>query len=216
MKLQLALDRLSREECLDILGETYDSIDWIEIGTGVIKEYGMSIVKEIRDSFPESIIVTDMKTCDAGKYEAAQAFEAGADITTVMAFAADQTISDMLDVALEHKGRVMVDLLGVTNKLRINQLQNLGVDLISLHFGKDMQKKGNITGDLFELVSESSGIEIAVAGGINLDSLSSILSYAPDTLIVGGGITKQDNRKQAAAQIKEAIKEYEKSHSHCS
>ncbi|WP_347548635.1 3-hexulose-6-phosphate synthase [Pseudalkalibacillus hwajinpoensis] len=214
MKLQLALDRLSDDECLDILTKTYEAIDWIEIGTGVIKEYGMPIVRKIRETFPKSIIVTDMKTCDAGKYEAAQAFEAGADITTVMAFAADQTITDILDVALEFKGRVMVDLLGVTHKQRIEQLHDLGVDLVSLHFGKDMQKNGNITGDIFELVSGFPDLEVAVAGGINLETLSTILPYEPDTLIVGGGITKQGNRKHMAAQIKEAIQEYERSHSH--
>ncbi len=213
VKLQLALDRLSHDECLDILAETSESIDWIEIGTGVIKEYGMSIVKEIRRTFPETPIVTDMKTCDAGKNEAAQAFQAGANITTVMAFASDQTISDMLNVALEHEGRVMVDLLGVTSKQRITQLQELGVDLVSLHFGKDMQQNGNITGDIFELVNGISGLEVAVAGGITLDSLPNILSYDPTTLIVGGGITKQNNRKLAAAQLKEAIQKYERSDS---
>ena len=215
VKLQLALDRLSYDECLKILEETSESIDWIEIGTGVIKEYGMSIVREIRENFPETTIVADMKTCDAGKYEAAQAYEAGADITTVMAFASDQTISDMLHVALAYEGRIMVDLLGVSNKNRIRQIQELGVDLVSLHFGIDMQKNGSITGDIFELVNEIQGLQVAVAGGINLESLPAILPYQPTTLIVGGGITKQSNRKQAAVQIKEAIQEYERSHSNC-
>src|SRR5690625_7760564 len=76
MKLQLALDRLTEKECLSVLEETKESIDIIEVGTGVIKEYGMSIVRTIRELYPDRLIVADMKTCDAGKHEALQAFEA--------------------------------------------------------------------------------------------------------------------------------------------
>lgn len=43
MKIQLALDRLTKQQCFSILEETADHIDWIEIGTGVIKEYGMGM-----------------------------------------------------------------------------------------------------------------------------------------------------------------------------
>ncbi|UOQ95287.1 6-phospho-3-hexuloisomerase [Halobacillus shinanisalinarum] len=185
MNLQLALDRLTKEECLGILADTNESVDWIEVGTGVIKEYGMTIVKEIRETYPKSVIVADMKTCDAGRHEAIQAFEAGADITTVMAFSADQTIKDMLEVSRRYKTRVMVDLLGVDDKQRIHQLSQLGIDLVSLHFGKDMQKNGSIDHHLFDLISDHSGLEVAVAGGINLESLPNILPYQPDTLIVG-------------------------------
>lgn len=208
MNLQLALDRLTKAECLEILTATNESVDWIEVGTGVIKEYGMPIIRTIRKSYPAAVIVADMKTCDAGKHEAIQAFDAGADITTVMAFAADQTIKDMLAVAKEYKSRVMVDLLGVDDKQRILQLHQLGADLVSLHFGKDMQKNGSIDNHLFELVSDYPTMEVAVAGGINLESLPTILPHQPDTLIVGGAITKQKNRGRAAAQIKEAIDDY--------
>src|SRR5690625_6769080 len=62
VKLQLALDRMTREECLHILDETKDSIDIIEVGTGVIKEYGMTIVRELRNLYPEKQLLADMKT----------------------------------------------------------------------------------------------------------------------------------------------------------
>ncbi|MEW9671811.1 orotidine 5'-phosphate decarboxylase / HUMPS family protein [Ammoniphilus sp. 3BR4] len=99
MKLQLALDRLCWEQCFQVVQQVEDDIDWIEIGTGVIKEYGMAIVRKMKEQYPQKVIVADMKTCDAGKHEAQQAFDAGADITTVMAFSADRTIADTLEVA---------------------------------------------------------------------------------------------------------------------
>src|SRR5690554_1504548 len=101
MKLQLALDRLTRDECFQILKDVEMYVDWIEVGTGVIKEYGMAIVREIKQAYPNHILVADVKTCDAGKHEAKQAFDAGADIMTVMAFSANETIKGTLAVAKE-------------------------------------------------------------------------------------------------------------------
>jgi 3-hexulose-6-phosphate synthase len=206
MNIQLALDRLSREECFTLLRETEETIDWIEVGTGVIKEYGMQIVRDIKEAYPNKVLVADMKTCDAGKFEAAQAFKAGADLTTVMAFSADKTIADTLEVASIHGKRIMIDLLGVTAQTRIAELERLGVDLVSLHYGKDMQLEGDMQGDMFSLLEGHPNLEVAVAGGINLDSLPEIIKKSPDTVIVGSAITKAENSKDVAEKMKGMIK----------
>ncbi|MGO4889186.1 3-hexulose-6-phosphate synthase [Anaerobacillus sp. MEB173] len=211
MNIQLALDRLSKDECFRILEETVDSIDWIEIGTGVIKEYGMTIVREIKSMYPNKVIVADMKTCDAGKHEALQAFEAGADITTVMAFSADKTITDMLEVAKQLQKRIMVDLLGVTDQNRMKELEGLGIDLVSLHYGKDMQTEGEMQDDIFSLLDNHSTFEVAVAGGINVGSLPGIIEKRPTTVIVGSAITKADSRA-VAEKMRGMIEKYEISH----
>lgn len=210
MKIQLALDRLSIGKCFQILEQTEQSIDWIEVGTGVIKQYGMSIITEIKEMYPNKILVADMKTCDAGKHEAIQAFEAGADITTVMAFSANKTILDTLNVAKDYKKKVMIDLLGIFDKNRINELSGLGVDLVSLHFGKDLQQEGEIQTDLFSLVKDFPHFVVTVAGGINLQSLPSIIEKNPDTIIVGSAITGAQNCGEVAAKMKEMIMDYEK------
>lgn len=206
MKLQLALDRLTEEECLGILEEVNEEIDWIEVGTGVIKEYGMAIIRKIKKAYPNKIIVADMKTCDAGKHEAIQAFEAGADITTVMAFSADKTIQDSLKVAENYNNQIMIDLLGVTERKRIEQLRELGVKLVSVHFGKDMQEDGEFHTDLFSLIKGFPELEVAVAGGINGKSLPGIVERNPTTVIVGSAITKATNRKKTAAYMKGLLK----------
>lgn len=212
MNIQLALDRLSREKCLEMIKETDLYIDWIEVGTGVIKEYGMTIIREIREACPNKIIVADMKTCDAGKHEAIQAFEAGADITTVMAFSANKTISDTLEIAEQYGKRIMIDLLGITEKKRIIELNDLGANLVSLHFGKDMQQEGEFQTDLFALVQDFPQFEVAVAGGINLESLPNILEENPTTIIVGSAITKAVDSLHVASKMKGMIKEYEINH----
>lgn len=213
MKLQLALDRLTKEECFQIVRETIAFIDWIEVGTGVIKQYGLNIVREMKYAYPEKTIVADMKTCDAGKYEAAQAFEAGADITTVMAFSANSTISDSLKTASRFNGRVMIDLLGINNRSRIMELKDLGADLLSLHYGKDMQQEGRFQTGAFGLVSGIPHMEIAVAGGIDESSLPEILIRKPHAVIIGSGIAKAANRYETASKLKEMMKQYENNHS---
>lgn len=202
MNLQLALDRLTRDECFQLLQETEAFVDWIEIGTGVIKEYGMAIIREIKETYPYKVVVADMKTCDAGKHEAIQAFEAGADITTVMAFSADKTILDTLEVAKTYNKRIMIDLLGVTNRNRLVELQQLGVDLVSLHFGKDMQAEGEMGAEQLALTHGFDKFDVAVAGGVNVDSLPAVLQIQPDTIIVGSAITKADIPAEAAAVMK--------------
>lgn len=204
MKLQLALDRLTRDRCIELIGETKENVDYIEVGTGVIKEYGMGIVREVRELYPDHVIVADMKTCDAGKHEAKQVFEAGADITTVMAFSSDLTIADTLRVADEYGKQVMVDLLEVESRERMAQLKELNVGLVSLHVGKDKQQEGNFNTDLFSLV-KGYDFEVAVAGGINLDTLPEIAAEKPDIVIVGSAITKAEDPKAAAARVKEII-----------
>jgi 3-hexulose-6-phosphate synthase len=207
MNIQVALDRLNRDECFQILEKTAPYVDWIEVGTGVIKEYGMAIIREIRDAYPDKTIVADMKTCDAGKHEAIQAFDAGADITTVMAFSADKTITDTLDVAELHGKKVMIDLLGVSEKKRVQDLKDLGVTLVSLHIGKDMQETDKQTDSLFELTNGIRGLETAVAGGITLETLPGIVAKRPDTVIIGSAITKAGDPAEAARAMKGLISE---------
>lgn len=204
MKLQLALDRLTEQECFHLMEEVKEHIDIIEIGTGVIKEYGMMIVKEMRERYPDKLILSDMKTCDAGRHEAYQAFKAGSDIMTVMALSSDLTIKEVLHTAEEMGTQVMVDLLEVHSKERIKELEQLGVRLVSLHIGKDRQAEGGFTTDLFSLV-KGSPLEIAVAGGINLESLPEIIEEKPDIIIVGSAITAADNPNLVASEMKRII-----------
>lgn len=212
MKVQLALDRLTKEECFKLLQETESYIDWIEIGTGVIKEYGMELVREMKKAYPDKILVADMKTCDAGKHEAYQAFRAGADITTVMAFSADKTIMETLEAARGWGKRVMVDLLGVKDPERIRELQKLGVDLVSLHYGKDMQLQEKMGTELLSLVEGITGMEVAIAGGIDKNSIASLLNSRLDTFIIGSAITQANNPAEAAEAIQKVVKQHEINH----
>ncbi|GAA0486318.1 hypothetical protein GCM10008986_09620 [Salinibacillus aidingensis] len=201
--IQVALDRLTKEECISITEQTYDHIDYIEIGTGVIKEYGMDIIRDFRKRFPDKKIVADMKTCDAGKHETRQALEAGSDITTVMGLSHDQTILDSIQVAEELYKNVLVDLLEVPVE-RFARLKELGVELVSAHIGKDTQDHSE--GNSFEHYgSLSDDFTVFVAGGISPKSVQQSEKLKPDVFIVGGYITNASNPGEASRTMKEVI-----------
>ncbi|MBN6206740.1 orotidine 5'-phosphate decarboxylase [Ralstonia pickettii] len=210
MKLQLALDRLSLPEAYRVINETKNCIDLIEIGTGVIKEHGMSIIKKIKNDFPTKIVLADMKTCDAGEHETELAFKASADFSTVMAFASDRTISDSLKVANKYGNQILIDLLGFSGTERIIQLIDLGAKYFCIHLGKDQQKSGQIPDTFLEIISRFPEVSFAVAGGINIDTLPIIVKYRPDILIVGSSITSSKNPLKVANKMKGYISDYAK------
>ena len=53
MKLQIALDTLSLDECIELLEKTKGYVDIAEVGTPFIIEEGMRPVKAIKNNFPE-------------------------------------------------------------------------------------------------------------------------------------------------------------------
>ncbi|MFJ7969835.1 3-hexulose-6-phosphate synthase [Psychrobacillus sp. NPDC096389] len=209
VKIQLALDRMTIEDCINLVDKTKDYINWIEIGTGVIKEYGMTAVRKMRERFPEKTIVADMKTCDAGRHESLQAFNSGANVTTVMGFSPNATIKQCLEVATEQNGEVMIDLLGIENAERVREIHSLGARLFCLHVGKDMQQDGVLaTSSLLKLVEGLDNIQIAVAGGVNDVIMPSLIKAGVEVIIVGSFITGSTNPKISSTLLSNIIDEY--------
>lgn len=207
MKLQVALDRLSYDGCFDILAQVHDSVDIIEVGTGVIKEYGLRIVSDVKDKYPEKSVLADMKICDAGKSESAMAFEYGADIITVMSFADINTIKACLDSAQEANKEVVVDLLNNKEPEIFDALKVAGVTSVSAHIGKDQQNKHDVM-DVFFTELEDTGFNIYVAGGIDETNLEDYMHLNPSVVIVGSGITKAADKVAKAGLIKNTLGKY--------
>ncbi|MCA1033639.1 orotidine 5'-phosphate decarboxylase [Bacillus infantis] len=206
MKVQLALDRLTNEECFRIVKEAYENIDWIEIGTGVIKEYGMDIIRSMKKEFPEKVLVADMKTCDAGRHEANQAFGAGADIVTVMGFSHNGTIKETLEAAEAYGKRIMIDLLGIQDSARAREIHQLGARLFCLHIGKDMQKEGQLADPaLFQAAEGLEDSEIAIAGGISEKTIGTLKNSIVDIAIVGSAITGSEKPGASSLSLKRLI-----------
>lgn len=187
MELQLALDLVSLEEGLDIIDSLEGLVDIVEIGTPMIFRYGLKAVESVKNRFPRQRVLADLKIIDSGRIEAEDGFKAGAEFVTAMAAGHDSTIANVVAAARDCGGKVLVDLLAIRNPAqRAREILALGVDYACVHTARDAQDEG---GDpLAELVDVSravGGEHVAVAGGVNLDSLPKMAAYRPQIVIVG-------------------------------
>ena len=93
-------------------------------------------------------------------------------------------------------------------KTRAAELDALGADYICVHTGYDLQAEGKDSfEDLRTIKSIVKNAKVAIAGGIKFENLPEVIKAQPDLIIVGGGITSKDNKKEEAAQIQMLIKE---------
>ncbi len=207
MELQLALDLVNIPEGIALVKEVEPFIDIVEIGTPIVINEGLHAVKAMKEAFPNLKVLADLKIMDAGGYEIMKASEAGADIITVLGASNDLTIKGCVDEAKKQGRKVLVDMINVQDiATRAKELDELGVDYICVHTGYDGQAAGqNPFADLATIKSVVKNAKTAVAGGIKLATMPEVIQANPDLVIVGGGITSQDDKATTASQFRELI-----------
>ncbi|AJY73469.1 3-hexulose-6-phosphate synthase [Paenibacillus beijingensis] len=210
MNIQLALDRMTIQEAVDMARIVQDEVDWIEVGTSLIKEFGMDSVKELKRAFPDKTIVADMKTFDNAKYEFELCFNAGADVATVMGAAPLVTVETCMETAARFGAQVMIDLLHTSTEQQ-NTLHQFNDAVHCIHVSKDEQEQA---GHQLKNVSRQAGgvradegLKLAMAGGITLESLPGLMLLKPHVVIIGSAITKAADPRQAAFQIRQVMNE---------
>ena len=189
-KLQLALDG-DMSSTLEILEKVHPFIDIAEIGTPLVFREGMRAVRQVRAAYPQLCLLADLKIMDAGAAEAEIAFAAGADRVTVMAVASDATIRGALQNARQHGKQIMIDMMQVSNPLeRARQLLRMGCELLCVHTAHDLQSAQDSPWRLLAHLRQAlPTAQLAIAGGVKLETLDTILPLEPQVIIVGSAIT---------------------------
>lgn len=205
--IQLALDTISECDCVKIIQECIDYIDIIEIGTPCIKFNGHKVLEQVINISCGKPVLVDLKTMDAGSYEADPFYRMGADICTVLGTASQETIQGVAETAKKHKKRSQVDLINVVDKKEAAQnASNIGIDIIGIHTGIDAQSLGLTPfQDLKEVALLNLGKIISVAGGINQETAPLAIELGADIVVVGGAITGSDQPGRTAACIRQSI-----------
>ncbi|WP_338599844.1 orotidine 5'-phosphate decarboxylase / HUMPS family protein [Sulfolobus tengchongensis] len=210
--LQVALDFIDINAALKIVNEVKDlENEIIEIGTPLLKSTGIEGIRKIKLLLnTDKIIVADTKTADAGDVEVEIAKLGGANVMTVLGIMDDSTIYSAVRKAKEEDLLVQADLINVKNIYeRAKELKQLGVDIIGLHIGLDVQKSRGITiADLKNEIKKVSelGLILSVAGGLNKDRIMELIELPINIYVVGSAITKSKEPRRTAEDIVNILK----------
>ena len=201
-KLQLVIDHGKRHEVLRVAEEMADHVDIIEIGYPELVTFGLDIVKEIHEANPNVELCVDAKVFHGGTGVTRRCFEAGASIVTVLAYAPDPVIKQMVHHAREYGGKIMCDLDGVKRiGKRTAEVDGLGVSYMSVSSGYLMEHEYDLHkrdhGSIFQLRPLDLAYAVkrnlihgslAIGTGINMDNIAEVMKLQPEIVMVGRGI----------------------------
>lgn len=200
---QMALDSLDFDATVALAEKVAPHVDILEIGTPCIKHNGIKLLETLRAKFPNNLILVDLKTMDAGYYEAEPFFKAGADITTVLGTADIGTIKGVIDVANKYGKKAQVDMINVSDKAaRAKEVAAIGAHIIGVHTGLDQQAAGQTPfADLATIKGLGLNVEISVAGGIKAATVKQVKEAGANIIVAGAAIYGADDPAAAAAEI---------------
>ena len=205
--LQLALDFVDLKRAVKSAeAGVRGGVDWIEVGTPLIKSEGLQAVRELRRLFPEITIVADMKIMDTGRVEVETAAKAGANVVDVLGAASDATIRECIQAGKNYGAKIVVDMIAVQDVVsRAKTVEEFGADYVSVHCAVDEQMEGKDPFATLRRVCEALTIPVAVAGGINSETAARAIESGAAIVIVGGAITKAVDPEQAARDIRHGL-----------
>ncbi len=202
--IQLALDSLDFNQTLALAEQAAPYVDIFEIGTPCIKYNGVDLVRELRARYPKKLILVDLKTMDAGEYEATPFYAAGADICTVLGVSGIATIAGVVKAAKAHHAEVQVDLINVADKVQCaKEAAAAGVNIIGVHTGLDAQAAGQTPfSDLLDITELGLPVRVSVAGGIKESTVTQVVRAGADIIVVGAAIYGAASPADAARRIR--------------
>ena len=210
--LQVALDFINLRRAINVAREAVAAgVDWIEAGTPLIKSEGLDSIRALRKEFPTATIVADMKTMDAGRVEMEAAAKSGADIAVVMGSATDATIKECISAGKNYGIKIEVDLLGIDDCIsRSIEVEKWGADFVGIHTAIDEQMQGSSPFERLKEICSNVNIPVAVAGGMNSETVADAVDAGAKIIVVGGAICKATDIKTATENLKKAISNREK------
>jgi bifunctional enzyme Fae/Hps len=212
--LQIALDVPSVERVKKIIGELPESDRIIlEVGTPLLKKYGVNIIRDLRKVAKDMFIVADLKTLDVGKVEVDLAFEETADAVVVAGLAAPETIDKFIHEAKRLGIYAVMDLMNVEDPVgKLQSLKRLP-DVVILHRAIDVEKTGKTRWDIIKDMRQTfqdKKFLVAVAGGITPETAPEALANGANIIIVGRYITQSKDVERAVREFLKSTKDMAK------
>ena len=204
LTLQIALDRIPLDRAEAITAAVRDRADWIEVGTSLVKRYGMAGVSRIVSAAGETPVLADLKTADDARTELAMAADAGARSVTVLGLATPATLDVAVQVAADNGLELMIDLMALDEAGRARVAAATPVTaVLAAHVPKDAQTADTDAAAL--LGRWATGRRLALAGGLGIGDVPAVARWGAVRLIVGSAVTAAGDPAAAAAALRTAI-----------
>ena len=172
-----------------------------EVGTPLVKRYGMEVIREIRKFAKDAFVIADLKTLDVGQVEVDLAFNETADAVVVSGLASSSTINKFIYESKRLGIYSSIDMMEVNDPLGVLKGLDDTPDIVILHRGIDEESKGKTRWQVIQdIKNELPGKKIlfSVAGGIREETAKEALKKGADILIVGRYITQSKDVEKAA------------------
>jgi 3-hexulose-6-phosphate synthase len=214
--VQISLDLTNIDEALETAAMALRAgVDWLEAGTPLILAEGLHGVKKLREAFPNTPIVADLKTMDGGYLEAEMMAKAGANYVVVMARAHEETIKCVVQAGKDFGAQVMGDNLGCPDMVAgAKFLEDLGCDFVIHHIGYDERRGIAAQGkrmpspmDQLREVVEAVSIPVQAVGGLSLEQAIACPQFGAPLVVLGAPLTiDADAFKTADGNLEESLR----------
>lgn len=204
MLLQLAIDDPAS---FGVVPAVAEFVDIVELGTPVLKRFGVAALMTLRDMAGGRPILADAKTVDAGAVEARLLFGAGATMVTILSVASMATCVAADRVAEEFGGFLVADTIAATRLPVAPNEYPPRFAYLALHLATDRRLAGEAVADTVAQVSpmRALGYRVAIAGGISEMTISAVIEAAPDIVVVGSAITQAASPRRMAKWMSEQL-----------
>jgi 3-hexulose-6-phosphate synthase/6-phospho-3-hexuloisomerase len=205
--VQISLDLDNIPEAVDTAAMAMGAgVDWLEAGTPLIIAEGMNGVRALRERFPDTPIVADLKTMDGGWLEAELMAKAGATHVVVMARAHAETIKCVVKAGKDFGIGVMGDNLACEDMVAgARYLEELGCEYVIHHVGYDERRGIAARGDrqpnpLDQLrdVVEAVSVPVQAVGGLTIEQAVQTPEYGAPLVVLGAPLTIDADSFKAA------------------
>jgi len=210
--LQIALDIPDLERTKSIVSQVPRSDRIIlEVGTPLIKKYGVKVIGELRSLYRDMFVIADLKTLDVGKVEVDLAFEETADGATVSGLAPVETLDAFIYETRKLGMYAIVDMMGVENPIaKLQSLKELP-EVVLLHRGIDVERRGGSARweqiQTIKNAFKDRKLLVAVAGGITADTARDAINSGVDIIVVGRFITQSKDIERSVREFLECTPE---------
>jgi 3-hexulose-6-phosphate synthase/6-phospho-3-hexuloisomerase len=214
--VQISLDLTDVDEALATAEMALRAgVDWLEAGTPLIIAHGMLGVRRLRERFPKTPIVADLKTMDGGWLEAEMMAKAGATHVVVMDRAHEETIKVVVKAGRDYGIKVMGDNLACPDMVEgARHLEALGCDYVVHHIGYDERRGiaaagGRMPSPLDQLreVVAAVNIPVQAVGGLSLEQAIRTPEYGAPLVVLGAPLTiDADAFKTATGDLESSLR----------